>query len=154
MRWKMLEKLLSFCKKVCVNVFQLWAVYFSDIFVCFSNVLRFKKFIGSKWIKWSLWRNCSKWKTIRNVQKSWKSSFVRRKVGYRCEDLFHELSVVFSLVKNQKMDHALDILNKIQKRNMENIVPNVVIAMRIMLTCPVSVASGERSFSKLKIIKL
>uniref|UniRef100_A0A452HJJ2 HAT C-terminal dimerisation domain-containing protein n=1 Tax=Gopherus agassizii TaxID=38772 RepID=A0A452HJJ2_9SAUR len=32
-------------------------------------------------------------------------------------------------------------------------VPNTVIALHILLTLPVSVASGERSFSKLKLIK-
>ena len=32
-------------------------------------------------------------------------------------------------------------------------VPNVFVALRILLTLPVSVASGERSFSKLKLIK-
>lgn len=31
--------------------------------------------------------------------------------------------------------------------------PNLVIAYRLLLTFPVSVASGERSFSKLKLIK-
>lgn len=36
---------------------------------------------------------------------------------------------------------------------MENLLPNTVVAYRIMLTLPVSVASGERSFSKLKLIK-
>lgn len=69
------------------------------------------------------------------------------------EDLFHELSIVHTLVKDQRIHHALDILNAIMKRNLENVLPNAVIALRIMLTCPVSVASGERSFSKLKIIK-
>lgn len=49
--------------------------------------------------------------------------------------------------------NAIDILNAIQTRNMENLVPNVVIDFRIMLTTPVPVASGERSFSKLKLIK-
>ena len=36
---------------------------------------------------------------------------------------------------------------------MENLVPNVVIAYQITLSTPVSVGSGERSFSKLKKIK-
>lgn len=36
---------------------------------------------------------------------------------------------------------------------MENLVPNAVIAFRTLLTIPVSVASGECSFSKLKLIK-
>ena len=31
--------------------------------------------------------------------------------------------------------------------------PNIFIALRIYLTMPVTVASGERSFSKLKLIK-
>ncbi|XP_049792308.1 uncharacterized protein LOC126199434 [Schistocerca nitens] len=34
-----------------------------------------------------------------------------------------------------------------------NFVPNVNIALRILLTLPVTVASGERGFSKLKLIK-
>ena len=36
---------------------------------------------------------------------------------------------------------------------METLYPNVYIALRILLTCPVTVASAERSFSKLKLIK-
>uniref|UniRef100_A0A0N5C3I1 Dimer_Tnp_hAT domain-containing protein n=1 Tax=Strongyloides papillosus TaxID=174720 RepID=A0A0N5C3I1_STREA len=36
---------------------------------------------------------------------------------------------------------------------MVDCVPNVYIALRILLTLPVSVASGDRSFSKLKLIK-
>ena len=31
--------------------------------------------------------------------------------------------------------------------------PNLCIALRVLLTTPVSVATGERSFSKLKLIK-
>lgn len=37
--------------------------------------------------------------------------------------------------------------------DMENLVPNAMIAYRIWLTLPITVAHGERSFSKLKIIK-
>lgn len=69
------------------------------------------------------------------------------------DELLCELTLVSSLTKSEKIMHAIDILNAIQKRNMENAIPNVVIAFRIMLTLPVLVASGERSFSKLKIIK-
>ena len=32
--------------------------------------------------------------------------------------------------------------------------PNIFIVTRILLTLPISVATGERSFSKLKIIKI
>ena len=34
-----------------------------------------------------------------------------------------------------------------------NTFPNLCVALRIFLTMPVTVAHGERSFSKLKIIK-
>ena len=46
----------------------------------------------------------------------------------------------------------LEVLQFIVNNN--NFVPNVAVALCIILTMPVSVASGERSFSKLKIIKL
>jgi hypothetical protein len=36
---------------------------------------------------------------------------------------------------------------------MQDLYPNTWIAMRILLTIPVTVASGERSFSKMKLIK-
>ena len=41
----------------------------------------------------------------------------------------------------------------IQKYNIGNSVPNIVIMRRIFLTIAVSVATCERSFSKLKLIK-
>jgi hypothetical protein len=37
--------------------------------------------------------------------------------------------------------------------NADDFAPNLSIALRILLTLPVSVANGERSFSKLKLIK-
>lgn len=69
------------------------------------------------------------------------------------DELFAELTIVSTLVEKYEIIHAIDILNAIYTQNMENLVPNVVIAFRILLTIPVSVASGERSFSKLKLIK-
>lgn len=69
------------------------------------------------------------------------------------DDLFHELPIVATIVKNHNISNVLDILNAIKKDEMENLLPTVVIAYRIFLTAPVSVATGERSFSKLKIIK-
>jgi hypothetical protein len=47
----------------------------------------------------------------------------------------------------------LIVLNFIKKFNMEDLYPNIWVSLRILLTMPVSVASGERSFSKLKLIK-
>ena len=47
----------------------------------------------------------------------------------------------------------LDLLNKISTLKLNSLFPNVCIALRMFLTLPVTVATGERSFSKLKIIK-
>lgn len=46
-----------------------------------------------------------------------------------------------------------EVLDFICKSNLQESVPNLCIALRILLTLPVSVATGERSFSKLKLIK-
>lgn len=51
----------------------------------------------------------------------------------------------------QKIVNPLDILKFIMSNNLS--LPNFAIVLRILLTLPVSVASGERSFSKLKLIK-
>lgn len=47
----------------------------------------------------------------------------------------------------------LDLLKFIQQYRLENSVPNIIILLRIFLTIAISVASSERSFSKLKLIK-
>jgi hypothetical protein len=44
----------------------------------------------------------------------------------------------------------LDILKFLKKRPF---YPNAIVAYRILLTIPVTVASAERSFSKLKLLK-
>lgn len=48
---------------------------------------------------------------------------------------------------------AIEKLNFILQRNLESLFPNLVVALRVFLTMPVTVASAERSFSKLKLIK-
>jgi hypothetical protein len=45
----------------------------------------------------------------------------------------------------------LDILRFM--KGMSSCFPNTIIAYRILLTIPVTVASAERSFSKLKLLK-
>ena len=47
----------------------------------------------------------------------------------------------------------LDLLNKLYTQKINQLFPNVCIALRIFCCLPVSVASGERSFSKLKMVK-
>ena len=48
---------------------------------------------------------------------------------------------------------ALQSLRYIFKFRLDGAFPNVTTALRILLTVPVTVASAERSFSKLKLIK-
>lgn len=57
------------------------------------------------------------------------------------------------LVKNIYKASHLDILKVISNYGLRDAYPNIEIALRIFLTMPVSVASCERTFSKLKIIK-
>lgn len=47
----------------------------------------------------------------------------------------------------------LDILKHIHQYSLKDLYPNLEVALRIFLTIPVTTASCERSFSKLKIIK-
>ncbi|KAL5158733.1 Zinc finger MYM-type protein 1 [Glycine soja] len=64
-------------------------------------------------------------------------------------DLFSELNILKEIIGLEN-DKPIDILNYIKRINY---FQNAYIAYRIMLTIPVSVASTEKSFSKLKIIK-
>ena len=50
-------------------------------------------------------------------------------------------------------EHPKNVLNVLNKNNWYNLFPNTWTALRILQTIPVSLAKGERSFSKLKIIK-
>jgi len=64
-------------------------------------------------------------------------------------EMTDELVAISELLKSNST--PLEVLQFIV--NNDNFVPNVVVALRVILTMPVSVESGERSFSKLKIIK-
>lgn len=57
------------------------------------------------------------------------------------------------LIPNLKEASCLDILKTIHNYGLVQSYPNLEVALRIFLTLPVTVASGERSFSKLKLIK-
>ena len=58
------------------------------------------------------------------------------------------------LVENQSRDpHITTRLQILYSNNLMSTFPNTSIALRIFFTLPVTVESGERSFSKLKLIK-
>jgi hypothetical protein len=64
-------------------------------------------------------------------------------------DLFLELKVLKEILQIEE-SAPIDILNHIKRLDS---FPNACIAYRILLTIPIKVASTERSFSKLKLIK-
>ena len=64
-------------------------------------------------------------------------------------DLFSELKIFKKIIQMEE-NSPMDILNHIRRLDSFS---SVYIAFRIMLTIPVRVASAERSFSKLKLIK-
>ncbi|XP_058223043.1 uncharacterized protein LOC131332765 [Rhododendron vialii] len=66
------------------------------------------------------------------------------------KDLFSELQVLKDCLPRETTK-PVEVLNFLKQ--MEGCFPNAWIAYRILLTIPVTVASGERSFSRLKLIK-
>ncbi|KAI3702674.1 hypothetical protein L6452_28423 [Arctium lappa] len=64
-------------------------------------------------------------------------------------DLYSELKVLQMTLPSKSMS-AIEILEFVK---VADCYPNVSVAYRIMLTVPVTVASAERSFSKLKLLK-
>ena len=74
--------------------------------------------------------------------------------GMQCDidgkDLFRELEVLKGLLPTG-VKGPIEVLNHLKL--MDGCFPNAWIAYRILLTIPVTVASGERNFSKLKLIK-
>ncbi|KAL7102343.1 hypothetical protein ACP275_08G114200 [Erythranthe tilingii] len=66
------------------------------------------------------------------------------------EDLFNELRVLREILPKEA-ETAIGVLNYLKAMNES--FPNAWVAYRILLTIPVTVASAERSFSKLKLIK-
>lgn len=68
------------------------------------------------------------------------------------EDLFKEISILIPML-SQEESSPHTTLSYLTTNRLIDIFPNVFIALRILLTLPISVASGERSFSKLKRIK-
>lgn len=68
-------------------------------------------------------------------------------------DLFDELKYIKSHLSTDCCDSPTEILNYLLENNLTTALPNIYIALRIIITLPITVASAERSFSKLKLIK-
>ncbi|XP_019184507.1 PREDICTED: uncharacterized protein LOC109179475 [Ipomoea nil] len=64
-------------------------------------------------------------------------------------ELYLELKLLREILSKEKIG-ALGILNSLKQMGC---FPNATIAYRILLTIPITVASAERSFSKLKLLK-
>lgn len=75
------------------------------------------------------------------------------KDGENCDlngiELFDELKIFCRILNKQKT--SIECLDSIESTC--GSFPNIAIALRILLTLPITTASAERSFSKLKIIK-
>ncbi|XP_035830929.1 uncharacterized protein LOC118480273 [Helianthus annuus] len=80
---------------------------------------------------------------------SLESRFAQFKEFDQIFDLFEELKMLREII-HVESDTLTNILTYIKNFNS---FPNAYIAYRIVLTIPVTVATAERSFSKLKLIK-
>ncbi|XP_065658618.1 zinc finger MYM-type protein 1-like [Hydra vulgaris] len=90
-----------------------------------------------------LYENCDVFQFLydfANIKKDFSKESHREK---------YELLALSELIEPKTS--PLKVLEFILRNN--NFTPNISIALRILLTQPVSVASAERSFSKLKLIK-
>ncbi|XP_033225949.1 52 kDa repressor of the inhibitor of the protein kinase-like [Belonocnema kinseyi] len=68
-----------------------------------------------------------------------------------CDELISMKAFLFGKIEGQ--NNPLMVLNFIKRHSLQDLYPNIWIALRILLTIPITVASGERGFSKLKLIK-
>lgn len=67
-------------------------------------------------------------------------------------ELSEELTFLSHLLPNDVTSPA-KVLQYVLEKDMKSAFPNTSIALRMLLTVPVTVASAERSFSKLSLIK-
>lgn len=72
------------------------------------------------------------------------------------EELVQEMSDLRAIhVANfgEEQLHPIDLLNNLQKTKLQTLFPNCCIALCSFCTLPVTLAEGEHSFSKLKLVK-
>lgn len=82
------------------------------------------------------------------------ASSLMQKYPMDLEGDFVEEAVQFrDFIREEQNTSARELLQLIRRRKLQPVFPNVDIALRIFLTLPVTNASGERSFSKLSLVK-
>ncbi|XP_067123962.1 zinc finger MYM-type protein 1-like, partial [Centruroides vittatus] len=70
------------------------------------------------------------------------------------ENLIQEIGLLRDLILNERdVNNAQDILQYILNNNYNELFLNVLTVLKLFFTLPVTIASAERSFSKLKLIK-
>ena len=70
------------------------------------------------------------------------------------ENLIQEIGLLRDLILNERnVNNAQDILQYIVNNNYNELFLNVLTVLKLFFTLPVTIASAERSFSKLKLIK-
>jgi len=69
------------------------------------------------------------------------------------EDFVDEIEQFKEFIRTKENKCAQGYLQLIKKMDLSSVFPNMDIALRIYLTLPVTNASGERSFSKLGLVK-
>ncbi|XP_065683438.1 uncharacterized protein LOC136096185 [Hydra vulgaris] len=115
---------------------------------------------------WSLQKSqeeCSKFSFLWSLQKSQTD----QELGLKAENLAKlypedlcknkfsdEVRHFFSVRRNiLASEKPVELLNEVYAKGLHSIFPQVCVSLRIFLTLPVSTSEGERSFSKLAIIK-
>jgi hypothetical protein len=96
----------------------------------------------------------SKEMTIDQIQE--KSAALVQRYPKDLDELTDELQslkLIYSANFGEKTLSPMDLLNAIKTLKLENLFPNITVALRIFITIPATVASAERSFSVLKRVK-
>ena len=88
--------------------------------------------------------------TLNNYCSSFANAFKKgENFDVSGDELFIELKLLREVMPKEIV-YPIDILNYLMRANC---FPSAIVAYRILLTIPVTVASAERSFSKLKLLK-
>ena len=66
----------------------------------------------------------------------------------------NHITMVYNANFGGKQLGALELLSALAEYRLESIFPNVSVSLRMFLAAPATIASTERSFSKLKLIKI